>query len=227
MSSPDLYAKEMENSVLQDMPDTKLQNKGRWQFFGLLVFFSCPILLVLLMVKFDWHPAIQTHGHLLRPPITIQLPDILFDTFQSNNQAPLHAEARPTCPSCDFWHNKWSMVIVADTCIASCQTQLANIRQLHASLAKDIERMQRVLILGSDDVTDLRKQYPDLRIVQLVEPASMELRQQFYATTPKMSQGNIYLVDPQGQLVMVFPEDLSPRLIRKDITRLLRYAWSG
>lgn len=226
MSSPELSAKQMTNSVVPEMESAKLRDKGRWQLLGLLAFFSCPILLVLMMVKFDWHPAIKTHGHLLSPAINIKLPDRLLDADLSAT-SELQTKTLTHCPTCGFWHNKWSMVIVADACTAPCQTQLANIRQLHASLAKDIERMQRVLILGSDDVTDLRKQFPDLRIVQLEEPASIELRQQFYATTPKMSQGNIYLVDPQGQLVMVFPEDLSPRLIRKDITRLLRYAWAG
>lgn len=224
MNSPGLSAEEMENSVLQD---SKLQNKGRWQLLGLLIFFACPILLVLMMVKFDWHPAIQTHGHLLSPAINIKLPSMLLAAQPPTIKPVLESAANTPCPSCRFWLDKWSMVIVADTCTAPCQTQLANIRQLHASLAKDIERMQRILILGSGDVTDLRKQYPDLRIVQLTEPASSEFRQQFYTAAPERAQAGIYLVDPRGQLIMVFPPDLSPSLVRKDVTRLLRYAWAG
>lgn len=227
MNSPELYAKGTRNPVLQDKPDPQLQNKGRWQLFGLLVFFSCPIILVLLMVKFDWHPAIQTHGHLLRPPITIKLPDILMDSARPGTQPASQTEVRQPCPSCGFWLDKWSMVIVADACAAACQLQLGNIRQLHASLAKDIERMQRILIVGSGDVSNLRKQYPDLRIVELTEPNGSALRNQFYAAVPDRTQDAIYLVDPRGQLMMVFPADLSPRLVRKDVTRLLRYAWAG
>jgi len=37
----------------------------------------------------------------------------------------------------------------------------------------------------------------------------------------------IYLSDPLGQLIMSYQASTSPALVRKDITRLMKYSWTG
>jgi hypothetical protein len=124
--------------------------------------------------------------------------------------------------------NKWSMVYVADECQQACEQRLHVMRQLHASLAKDIRRMQRVLIASGGNLQVVHQQYPDMAILNDPESEVSALRAQF--DTQETSGGNenrIYLVDPLGNLMMSFSDDVAPEEIRKDLTRLLAYSWAG
>ena len=44
---------------------------------------------------------------------------------------------------------------------------------------------------------------------------------------PAGGDNRIYLVDPLGNLMMSFGDDVPPADIRKDITRLMAYSWAG
>jgi len=121
------------------------------------------------------------------------------------------------------------MVLVSGKeCDKSCRDNLHGMRQLHASLAKEIDRMQRVwLIAGRPspaEVEALQQEYPDLVI--LVEAGA--LTGQF--DLPNMTaadSGRIYLVDPLGHLIMSYPQNSNPYGMRKDLMRLLTYSWAG
>lgn len=120
------------------------------------------------------------------------------------------------------------MIYVAHDCEAACEERLHVMRQLHASLAKDIRRVQRILIASNGNFEGLHQQYQDM--VMLTHPASevTALRNQFdLADVPAGSGNRIYLVDPLGNLMMSFSDEVTPADIRKDMTRLLAYSWAG
>lgn len=193
------------------LPDKK---QGRWMLLLLVFFFSVPLVAVLLMHHYDWHPQGRSHGDLITPH-ALNIPGNLM-TIQG-----LYVEP-------ELLKNKWSMVYVTHNCQAACEERLHVMRQLHASLAKDIKRVQRILIASDGNLQGLHQQYPDIVILNHPENELMALRNQFdVADMPAGSDNRIYLVDPLGNLMMSFSDKVTPVEIRKDLTRLLAYSWAG
>jgi len=181
----------------------------------LVFFFSVPMITVLLMHHYNWHPQTRSHGDLISPPRPLHLPGELM-TIQGVYVEP------------ELLKNKWSMVYVAHECLQACEQRLHMMRQLHASLAKDIRRVQRILIASGGNLKAVHQQYPDIAILNHPESEVSALRAQFDSQEIASESGNrIYLVDPLGNLMMSFPDNVAPEAIRKDITRLLAYSWAG
>jgi cytochrome oxidase Cu insertion factor (SCO1/SenC/PrrC family) len=190
------------------------QRKGRRMLLGLIIFFALPILLVLALHQTGWRPGGTSHGELLTPPQPLQLP------------ALQDLQGRPFLMA--QWHSKWSLVYAAgsDGCSAACQQQVHTLRQIHASLNKDIERAQRVLLLpkGADmrNLPQLQQRYPDL--IVLVAQGEMQLAG--HAAQPGQVN-DVFLVDPMGNLIMRYAPGYAPKGLREDLQRLLKYSWVG
>ena len=50
--------------------------RGRRMLILLLAMFVLPILVVVAMYRFDWHPGSQSHGQLVTPVQPLQLTDL-------------------------------------------------------------------------------------------------------------------------------------------------------
>jgi cytochrome oxidase Cu insertion factor (SCO1/SenC/PrrC family) len=167
------------------------------------------------MHKYDWHPQGSSRGELISPARPLQMPPQLLDSHGAKVGQEL-------------WRDKWSMVYIANDCQQACTTRLHSMRQLHASLAKDISRVQRVLLTPSSNLESIQKQYPDLVILNQPSAELASLRQQFdLANAPAGNEDRVYLIDPLGNLMMNFPATISDADVRKDLIQLLAYAWAG
>lgn len=192
-----------------------VQPRGRWMLLWLFIFFAAPLIMVTLMYQLDWHPAGSSRGEMLSPPRLLAMP-----------AAMLESGAQPV--AADFWKERWSMVYIADQCDERCSKRLYDMRQIHASLAKNVNRVQRVLITQQTDVASIRQRYPDLVILQPSTAALPELTQQFdLADAPAGNAARVYVVDPLAYLMMSYPASIPASDIRKDLGRLLAYAWAG
>lgn len=181
----------------------------------LFIFFAAPLVLVALMHKLDWHPAGGSRGDMLTPARPLVLPAGLMG---SEGQAVPDA----------LFKDKWSMVYVAEQCDTNCKGRLHDMRQIHASLAKHIPRVQRVLLTAEQDVTALKTLYPDLIVLNQPLTQRDALARQF--DLPAAAAGSaqrVYFVDPLGNLMMSYPLAIAAGNIRKDLNRLLAYAWAG
>lgn len=188
------------------------QRRGRWIFCLLALFFALPIVIVTLMYKYDWHPQGNSQGELLVPPKPIVLGEDLQD-----------AAGHLISPA--LLRDKWSMVYVAERCTEACVQRLHIMRQLHASMAKDSGRIQRILLTPDADLARLQADYPDLVIIHQPAAAVAALSRDF--RVEPAAETRIYLVDPLANLMMSFPETVEPKAIRKDLVRLLKAAWAG
>ncbi|HYG32063.1 MAG TPA: hypothetical protein VD810_03645 [Methylophilaceae bacterium] len=181
----------------------------------LVFFFSVPMITVLLMHHYNWHPQTRSHGDLVSPPRALHIPEKLM-TVQG-----VYVESQ-------ILKNKWSMVYVAQDCAQLCEQRMHQLRQLHASLAKNINRVQRILIASSGDLKGMHEKYPDVVILNHPESEVSALRAQFDMQDSPAKKGNrIYLVDPLGNLMMSFSDSVPLQDVRKDLTRLLTYSWAG
>lgn len=190
------------------------QRKGRLQLLLLVMVFVLPVLAVVVLHSTDWRPDGKSYGELVQPPRQLTFPSLTTSRHQ-----PFDAAA---------WQGHWHLVYVtAQACDESCSADLHMLRQLHASLGKEIDRLQRVWIIAGSppaDIASIENQYPDLIIL----PQSGALAAQFdLPHIPAADSGRIYLVDPLGHFVMSYPPNSNPYGIRKDLMRLLSYSWAG
>jgi hypothetical protein len=186
--------------------------KGRLQFLGLLLVFLLPVVAVGWLYWSGWNPGGTSYGALVQPPR-----ELAVSSMQNYAAAPFKPED---------WRDKWHLVQISSAaCGARCQQDLYEMRQIHASLAKEIERLQRVWLVAGElpeaDLQAARKQYPDLVIL----PAAAKLAQQFQQVG--QPDDRYYLVDPLGKIVMRYPHDAEAKGIRKDLLKLFRYSWAG
>lgn len=186
------------------------QYKGRLQFLGLLVAFLVPVVTVVLMYQFNWMPSGSSYGTLVRPPRDLNIP-----VLENYGQKLVSASD---------WHDKWHLVQVsANGCDQACLDNLRDMRQIHASLAKEIGRLERVWLVNAsiteNQLKEARAKYPDMLILL----QSDVLAKQFIDT----GVGRMYLVDPLGKLMMRYPHEVEAKAIRKDLLRLLQYSWAG
>jgi hypothetical protein len=194
------------------------QKKGRLFLLAMVVFFAAPLFLVMAMYRFDWHPKGQSFGELIEPVLPIKLTEAFQDVKTTDK----------TVISKVLWHDKWSAIIIADQCELSCQTRLHDIRQIHASLEKSMNRLQRVLITNQQDLGDLQQKYPDLIILNQPSTELDALAQQFNINgVSAYASERVYMVDPLGNLMLSYTNKVKPVEMRKDWVRLLKYSWAG
>lgn len=202
----------MSESVIKAGKDEGGRN-GRLILLALVALFVMPLFVVAAMYFLDWRPGGASQGQLITPPQSLQLAEL-----QTAQGKKFGAEQ---------WKGKWSLVYIGQQgCDAACETQLHDLRQIHASLNKEIGRVQRVLLVPvarqDSNLAQLQQQYPDL--VVLVGAEVTQLARQF---SPVEAPGMVYLVDPLGNLMMRYSSGYQPKGLRKDLMRLLTYSWVG
>lgn len=201
---------EVENTEYLDR-----QRRGRLMLLSMLIFFLIPLVAVIAMYKLDWKPKGESIGELVTPTRPLAMNNTVITS--DGTAAPVN-----------LWKEKWSMVYVAATCEDACKNKLYTMRQLHVSLYKEIPRMQRVLITTSNQVAELKQQYPEMLILNQPTTEITALSQQFnIENESSINSDRIYLVDPLGHLMMSYTPSTEPTRIRKDITRLMKYSWAG
>lgn len=117
---------------------------------------------------------------------------------------------------------KWGLILLSQDCQQHCEQQLYRLRQLHTALGRERERVHS-LWLSDRSVTP---------------PATLELKHVASSTAPAMlewfNQQNlqwqdqgIWLIDPNGILVMRFPPELNGKQILSDLRWLLKTSQVG
>jgi cytochrome oxidase Cu insertion factor (SCO1/SenC/PrrC family) len=121
----------------------------------------------------------------------------------------------------------WLMISVdGSACGQPCATKLYFMRQVRATQGPERERVMTVWLRTDDaPVADvLKTAYPDTRMLR-ADPAA--LAQWLPATNATKDTDHIYLVDPNGNLMMRFPAQPDPSKIKSDISKLLKWSSIG
>jgi cytochrome oxidase Cu insertion factor (SCO1/SenC/PrrC family) len=189
------------------------KTSGRKVLLILAVIFVLPFTVAATLHLLDLRPSGKSYGDLVKPPKNLQIP-ILHDATGKEFTA-------------QQWLKKWSVVMVDGTgCTQPCQAQVHLLKQVHTSLNKDIKRVQRILIvpteLNSDTFNALQKQYPELLILGGADAETAKFAAEF-----NVAGGQVYLVDPEGYLMMSYSEKMDPKGLFSDLKRLLKNSWAG
>lgn len=192
----------------------KARDRGRWTLLGIFMLFFIPVMLAwLLNIETPaWLPSARTnHGDLIQPPLSFPLADL----------RTVDARPLPT----QFLQGKWSLVSIQRTsCLADCDRTVYRSRQVRYALGKDMDRIQRVLVTALSNVRETAKKvqkYDGNVSVVAAEPEWFE-RASFVRAGVE-----IYLVDPQGYLILTYARTADPSGLISDLERLLKISKIG
>lgn len=125
----------------------------------------------------------------------------------------------------------WTLVhFVEGECDEQCSQSLYSTRQLRIAMGKDIDRIKRVAVLtqvgASESNQKMWASHPDLKVLIATENGVGE-QIKSHLKNVDFSRDSKFLVDPLGNVMMHFPASLPPKLIKKDIGKLLKLSHIG
>lgn len=166
----------------------------------------------------SWRPAGSVnHGVLIRPPRP--LPAL--------NLAPELPGTNAPAAAAGVLRDKWSLVYVGDgECGAPCREALYTMRQTRLALNTDMTRVARVFLVTEHCCARefLAQQHAGLVVLNAQDPAAAALLQQFPAA---QREHTLFVVDPNGNLMMSYDARQNPRGLLEDLKKLLRLSHIG
>lgn len=201
-------------------PTTASSKHPRLVLFLIILVIIGPMLFAWMLVKrADKHQFKQSnYGDLIPSPPNVA--KINFYDLKRNENV-----------SGEKFLGKWWLVYVGpQKCYQECQNVLYNLRQLHVALGKDTSRVERLFIPHPNCPSALcevflTEYYPDLMRAKLSPLAFNTL---FPVTSIDQDMlGEIYIIDPLGNVMMHYSPDIDPKGILSDLKRLLRVSKIG
>ncbi len=182
-------------------------------FYLLILVFILPFTMAVLLHFINLKPTGKSYGNLMQPPKSLQIP--MLKNLQGKAFKP------------EQWNKIWNVVTVDTTgCTEDCAARVHMLKQVHTSMNKDMDRVQRVLLvpvdINSEEYSEIQKTYPDLIVL-----AGSDVETTKFAAEFDASKGNVFLIDPLGNLMMSYPDKFDPKGLRSDLTRLLKNSWAG
>ena len=164
-----------------------------------------------------WRPGGRVNAGALIEPAR-PLPSLALPLLDSGTTDP------------NFLRGKWTFLYVEPgACSQACRMRLYQTRQVRLALDRDMNRVQRVLIAGSlcCDAGFLHVQHPDLITVRAHAEAEPLLALLPRPDASAIRAQPVYLIDPLGNLMMIYSGDVKPKGMLEDIKRLLRLSSIG
>ena len=186
------------------------QRKFRINLVLIFLAFAAPVVAAYLSF-YIWPPKGRTnYGELIKPAA---LPNVALRS------------ADGTELTLGKLRGKWLIVTIdGANCDSTCDQKLFLMRQIRISLTKEMNRVERVLLIRDQGniAADLLKKYPGMHVFS---GANAGLLQQFPAVADVAD--HIYLVDPLGNVMMRYPKNPDATGIRRDLSRLLSVSQVG
>jgi cytochrome oxidase Cu insertion factor (SCO1/SenC/PrrC family) len=204
----------MSESMNANAEERRKIRRGRLVLVLIALVFVVPLLAAIWLQRVAFKEGVwgtTNHGTLIQPPRALQdfrLPSQAGSAFTLENL-----------------RGKWTLLYAAPSaaeCDAQCKQMLYYMRQIRLALNGDMDRVQRVLLAAPESawLQDIAGEYAGMHIVFDSDgPASL---QQQLAPPPAQISRGLYLIDPLGYAMMIFPPQTDPRDILKDIKRLLK-----
>lgn len=186
------------------MSNVQLQKSNRRKLLLLLALMSAPVIVSYVLYFTEYRPKSTHYGDLI--PI-VKVTGI--GVNQNDN----------TILRMKDLHGKWTLVMVdSGQCDETCINKLYFMRQVRLVQGKEKHRIERLWLINDDVRPDdeLIKQYEGTYFVSAKDSEILG-----YIETQETQTKHIYLIDPIGNLMMRFPEDVDGTKMGHDLKRLL------
>lgn len=198
----------------ENLQGTELK-KGRRTMWALLIVTGLPFMLALYLF---YNPQVldgfgtKNRGQLVQP--TVNLPALKMQMLNGRTFDWASAQGN------------WSLLLLAGSrCGDSCMRNLFHLRQIRLTMGEDRYRVRRLMLLTNEgDTTELAKQLEPFEGTQvLVGPGDVrEKMLALLAVNGDATEGRIYIIDPQGRLILSYQPNPPWKDVLKDLQHLIR-----
>lgn len=200
---------------LSSAPHSSLRSRAL--LVGMILVFAAPLLAASFMYYFRDRlslPAPNAYGDLILPAHAYQR-----FSLKRLNGRPLDIE---------FLRDQWTLVYVGGSaCDLWCEASLFKMRQVRLTLGADQSRVQRLYILtDTRDLGALRpllRRHPGMTVATPPEGRHQALLAPF----GEHPSGALFLIDPNGNLMMRYPPDAAAKGLMEDLDHLLKASGIG
>ncbi|HQU97334.1 MAG TPA: hypothetical protein PLV19_00315 [Nitrosomonas sp.] len=182
---------------------TEKAKSNRRKFLLLLVVMCTPVIISYALYFMDYRPQSKNYGDLI-PIVKV--------SGKGTNIAD------NTILRMKDLHGKWILVTVdSGDCNEACKNKLYYMRQVRTVQGKEKHRIERLWLINNSvkPSAELMKEYEGTYFVN----ADSEILD--FIETKEEQTKHIYLIDPIGNLMMRFPENVDGTKMGHDIKRLL------
>lgn len=160
------------------------------------------------------------HGHLISPLKNIHSLH-LYDINNKNTFSGKSLEGK--------W---WFIYVGPEKCQQTCHDALYNLRQIQTALGKNTSRVERLFIAHPNCAASVCEQYlseayPEMKKARFEPNDFASLFTDISNTHAREMVGEIYIMDPKGNIMMHYSADMEARWILSDIKKLLRASKIG
>jgi cytochrome oxidase Cu insertion factor (SCO1/SenC/PrrC family) len=109
---------------------------------------------------------------------------------------------------------KWWLWVVASDCDAACQATVKHMQAVHKLLNREADRVRRGFtgVQGAYE-PNWMSAYPGMAVVNVADPSNVK--------------NGIYIVDPNGNLVLFYDLATEPKPVLEDLKKLLKVSQIG
>lgn len=151
-------------------------------------------------------------GQLITPPLALDYAAFSGrDAFSQQNLGELSGH--------------WVLITIASDCDASCSEALDKANRIGLMMGKDIVRIRRAVLATGASLSLPAEWQNDQRLLKIAlsEPALGSLKQ----SISNPANGELWLMDPFGNIMMRYPAGYDPYHVRDDLSKLLRISQIG
>lgn len=197
-------------------------DSGKKSFLGLVAVFVAPILIGTIWFYSVDRSAIEknstNYGVLIKPAFPLNIDGLLQDT----------KVAKPK----ETVTKKWSLLYIApQQCDQTCKDKLLLIYRVRLLMNEQLRRVRTVVVSTGAEADITIKEIEIVkkdRYFDLVYTHTESQQSTFYQQFPDRDKHPVYLIDPLGNLMMYYPQDVpDAKKMIKDLSRLLKYSHLG
>jgi cytochrome oxidase Cu insertion factor (SCO1/SenC/PrrC family) len=181
----------------------------RGKLVAIMALFVVPIAASVLAYNFMDVKPTANYGELITPPAAITTQRFT----RPDGSAFAFEELR----------GRWALVASdAGACPAACEEKLATMRQARLALGRNASRVERVFVVDDGAAPRAETLAPLAGMVVALAPPADRMRAE-----AANDREHIYLVDPNGNVMMRWPHAPDGRRMIKDLERLLKASQIG
>ena len=200
--------------------DARRTAHGRWQMLAVLLVCAAPVVAAYLAYRGIRPQALTNYSELIQPPRPLPASLPLAD-LGGAAVAPLSLRGQ------------WLLVVVSSgACDAACERHLWLQRQLHESLGREKDRVDKLWLID-DGAAPRAETLAAIGANAGVKAAGMTpatvlrvdhapLDAWLAPAAGRALEDHLYIVDPQGDWMMRAPPDADPAKLKRDVEKLLR-----
>jgi len=188
-------------------------------FFIIVFLFIIPMVLAYYLNHRpgDWFRQTKNKGHLIQPALSLKD----FGVTQPGGKIFQSANLQ----------GHWNLLYVSgEECKTQCQRTMYNMRQLHIALGKNMSRVKRLIATFEEQPAldkFLQKYTIDMSHLIVAKNQFAERTSHTHLRKSASSNGEIFIIDPHGNIIMSYDSGVLPDDIYDDLTHLLKVSRIG